>query len=400
MKKLLLVPFVLAACNSGVKYPDDGKWPQPGVASYASRARFAITNNLSDTLSFVAADGPTAPSLLGDMPVGDVPVELEGPHHIAAAPDGASFFVNLSNYVPGTGSGPHGSHGTGAVPGSVLKLDARTGAKLGEALVDRSPGDVIVSRDGKTVYVTHYDLLRVQEQQQKGTPIETAYSTLAIVDVASMERLALLPVCVTAHGEDLSPDGNTLYVTCAQTDEIVVVDVTDRNAPSVKQHVPVGPNPATPPAAPKYSPYALAVNPADGTVWVSNNLDGTVRVYDPAQQAMDPARVVPVGGIAMFGSFTSDGKTFYVPHQGDDKLTAIETATLAKRDLPLPASACLNAHAFQLEPNQATGIVVCEGDHKTRPGTIVSVSTTPFVVNGFVNVGLFSDGAAWLPPAP
>ena len=93
------------------------------------------------------------------MPVGDVPVELEGPHHLAASPDGKYIYYNLSNYVPGTGSGPHGSHGIGTVPGSLVKLDAATSGSVAEVLVDRSPGDVILTSDGKLAFVTHYDLL-------------------------------------------------------------------------------------------------------------------------------------------------------------------------------------------------------------------------------------------------
>ena len=32
--------------------------------------------------------------------------------------------------------------------------------------------------------------------------------------------------------------------------------------------------------------------------------------------------------------------------------------------------------------------------------TAVFVTTNPFAITGFVQIGLFPDGAAWLPPAP
>jgi len=78
-----------------------------------------------------------------------VPVELEGPHHIASATDGSALYFNLSNYVPGAGGGPHGAHGTGNVPGSLVRVDPVTMQRRGEALVDRNPGDVILSADNK-----------------------------------------------------------------------------------------------------------------------------------------------------------------------------------------------------------------------------------------------------------
>src|SRR5215471_11790392 len=149
MRGLVLCALVLGGCNQSVSFPANSNWPTAPEPAFVHQARFAITDNLSDELSYVDA---VQPLLLGNVPVGDVPVELEGPHHLAASPDGKYIYYNLSNYVPGTGSGPHGSHGTGMVPGSLVKLDARTNTKVGEVLVDRSPGDVILSADGKFAY--------------------------------------------------------------------------------------------------------------------------------------------------------------------------------------------------------------------------------------------------------
>lgn len=392
----VFIPWLAWGCSQPVSFPADSQWPSPAIQPFVHQARFAVTDNLSDELSYV---DPIQPTLLGNVPVGDVPVELEGPHHIAASPDGKYIYYNLSNYVPGTGSGPHGSHGTGTVPGSVVKLDAMTNEKVGEVLVDRSPGDVILSKDGKTAYVSHYDLLRLTSALTAGVNLpDAAYSDVAIIDTDSMTRLAMIPVCATAHGEGLSLDGNTLYVTCANGDELAIVDVTDRNHPSVTTRVVVGPTPG-PLDTPSYSPYALSVSPVDGTVWISNNRSGDVRVYDPATGMMDGSKTVTVNGVTMFASFTPDGKTLYVPHQqAQDVLHQIDTTTLAVRDLLLPTAACLNAHAFVLGPDGVNGIVVCEGDHVMRPGSVVFVNTAAFAITGFVDIGMFSDGAAWLPP--
>ncbi|HEX6835145.1 MAG TPA: YncE family protein [Polyangia bacterium] len=393
MRRLLAL-VLMAGCGSSVSFPADGQWPAAKVPAFVHQARFAVTDNLSDELSYVDA---VQPKKLGDVPVGDVPVELEGPHHLAASPDGKYIYYNLSNYVPGTGSGPHGSHGTGTVPGSLVKLDAATQEKVGEVLIDRSPGDVILTRDGRYAFVSHYDLLRLQSALTSGAGLpESSYSAVAIVDTTTMTRVSLTPVCPTAHGEGLSADEQTLYVTCANSDELALVDVADKAHPMVTTRLHVGPTPGTL-DNPSYAPYALAVSPADGTVWVSDNRSADVRVFDPGTMQMDAGKTVNVNGVAMFASFSLDGKTIYVPHQGDDQMTAIDTQTLATRTLPLPAQACLNAHAFVLGPDGINGVVVCEGDHVMRPGSVVFVNTAAFAVTGFVNVGMFSDGAAWLP---
>jgi DNA-binding beta-propeller fold protein YncE len=397
MRRFSLFVLFLGGCGGVTFSPGQGQWNPAIAPAWAHQGRFAITDNRSDELSFVT-DLAAQPQLLGNMPVGDIPVELEGPHHLAASNDGKFIYYNLSNYVPGSGSGPHGSHGLGTVPGSLVKIDAATGEKIAEVLVDRSPGDVILNKAGTLAFVSHYDLLRVQQFLTVGGDPTSAYSAIAIVDTASMTQLSLTYVCPTAHGEDLSADENTLYITCAQSDELAVLDISNPASPKIGTKVSIGPS-AGPLGTPAYSPYALTVAPLDGTVWVSDNNSGDVRVFDPKTMKMDPSKVIPTGGVSMFGVFSTDGKTYYVVHQGDDKLTAIDTASLATNTLPFPPQVCRNAHAIRLAPGGQSAIVICEGDH-LGPGTAVNVTFVPFVVTGYVQVGVFPDGAVWLPPAP
>jgi YVTN family beta-propeller protein len=300
----------------------------------------------------------------------------------------------LSNYVTNGGSGPHGAHGTGTVPGYLVKLDVQTGRQIAQVLVDRSPGDVIRSHDDKFVYVSHYDLARLTDALTRGLPQAQGYSDVAIVDAQSMQLLSMTPVCPTAHGMGLSPDGTKLYVTCTQSDQLVVLDVTSPQAPKVMTKVYVGPQ-AGAVGNPTYAPYALAVDQT-GLVWISDNNSHDVRVFDPAQDNVDPNKVVNVGGVAMFADFSTDGQWLYVPHQGDDHVTAIYIPTLQTYDLPLPQDACLNAHVLRVVGTESAA-VVCEGDHIARKGTLVMIDLPNFVTQGFVEVGLFPDGITILP---
>src|SRR5262249_41443808 len=163
--------------------------------------------------------------------------------------------------------------------------------------------------------------LRLQQALLSGGPPESGYSALAIVDTDAMTRLSLTPICPTAHGEGLSADERTLYVTCANSDQVAVVDVSDKMHPTVTARVAaraaVGPTPGTL-DQPSYAPYALSVSPGDGMVWISDNKSADVRVLDPTTLRMDGSKTVNVNGVAMFSSFTPDGHTLFVPHQGDD----------------------------------------------------------------------------------
>lgn len=390
--------LLMQGCDREVTYPPGLSWGEPDVPDYVHSVRLAITNNGDDTLSYVSTDSLTQPRLLGTGLVGNNPIELEGPHHLGASPDGKFIYYNLSNYVINGGSGPHGAHGTGSVPGYLVKLDARTGRPAGQLLVDRSPGDIILSQDGKRAFVSHYDLARLNDQLLRGGPDEQGYSSLAIIDTDTMRLLSMKPICPTLHGMGLSPDEKRLYATCSLSDELAIVDISQPESPSIVAKVKVGPN-AGPVGNPSYAPYALTVR-SDGTVWISNNQSGDVRVYDPGTQQMDATRVVPIGGIAMFSAFSLDGSKLYVPRQNDDRLYEVDAATLAKRELALPAAGCLNAHAVTLLPGGTGAAVVCEGDHRVRKGSLIFVDLAAWTVSGQLELGLYSDDVEVFPALP
>src|SRR5207247_45906 len=132
------------------------------------------------------------------------------------------------------------------------------------------------------------------------------------------------------------------------------------------------------------------------------NNSGELRVYDTHKQAMDPSRTVFVNGVPMFSAFLSDGKTLIAPHQGDDKVSIVDTAQAKEvATIALPGQACLNAHVVIVTPDDKLGFLVCEGDHTAaRPGTLVALDLQAKSVAGYVQVGIFPDGVVPLPPAP
>lgn len=393
----LLSCFAVAACDRPVQIPAGLSWDSPVDLDFIHQSRLVITNNGDDTLSIASDDTLTQPKLLGTIEVGNNPIELEGPHHLKVSPDGKYIYYNLSNYVTNGGSGPHGAHGTGMVPGYLVKLDARTGRSLSQVLIDRSPGDVILSKDGRIAYVSHYDLARLMDQVAHGKPAEQGYSSIAIIDTETMQLLSMTSVAPTLHGMGLSADGKSLYVTCSLSDELAILDVSQPSAPVITKKIPVGTNPGTAGNA-TYAPYALTVA-QDGTVWISDNNSGDVRIYDPATGQMD-VNPVKLGGIVMFSTFSSDGSKLYVARQNDDHLFEIDKATRATRDLPLPPAACLAAHAVSLLPGGNGLVVVCEGDHLKVKGTLVYVDLPTFTMKGQLSLGLFSDGVEVMPALP
>lgn len=397
----LLVPL-LGACDRPVDLPADLSWGAPAAAPYAGTPRLVVTNNGDDTLTYLSLGPLAAPQRLGTAPIGQNPLEPQGPHHVAASPDGQFLYVNLSNYVSGGGSGPHGAHGTGQVPGYLAKFDARTNRLVAQVLVDRSPGDVILSRDGRLAFVSHYDLLRFISRDPARS--ETGYSKIAIVDTATMQLRSLTAVCPTAHGMGLDAAQRLLYITCSLSDELAVLDISDPGAPRLQGRVPMvtGQAPEQPATA---QPYALAIHPTDGSVWVSNNLSYDVRVFEPAALAAGargPQRVVRLGGVAMFAAFSADGATLFVPQQRGpqvpERLSAIDVKSGAVvQDLDVDPGACTAPHVVTRLPDDSGLVLICEGDHQKKAGTALYLQAAPLLVRGSAPLGLFADGVAYLP---
>lgn len=359
-------------------------WPEPAWWPGAGSGRLVLSNSRDDTLSVLDATkvGQATLPEVARVPVGLNPVEIEAPHHAAIAPDGSALYVNLSEYAPGTGTGPHGAHGTGTIDGKVLKLDGVTGNLLGTVRVDRNSGDLEVSPDGKVVAVTHYDLLRIQEAQAGTAPSPDA--RVVLIDTASMTQRAAVTVCAAPHGVRFSKDGKRLYVAC-YSDEVAVVQLDAKDFPVTRIKVAANAGSAF---EARQTPYALSVSPLTGDVFISCPRSGDVRVLTAAL-TIDDGRRTLLGGLPQLSGFSPDGNTLWVPTQGDDRVHAVDPLTGTRTaSLNVPRDRCRNVHQV-LALSSTLLAVVCEGDH-VAPGSLVVLGTDG-TVKSVTDVGTFPD---------
>lgn len=367
----------------------DRHWEERTTYPGVGDGRLIITNNGEDRVSILdlAAISDASQAEIVRVPVGTNPVELEGPHHAAMDPNGEYYYVGISNYVLGSGSGPHGSHGSGSADGYVLKYRAADNVLVGSARVDPNPGDLTLTRDGKTIYVTHFDLLRIRTA---GDDPEKAKTRLGIIDAETMTRKAMIPLCPAAHGVRLSPDDKVAYAAC-YSDDLAIVKLDDPSYPV--QIVKVAPD-AGSLFDRKHEPYAIAVSPSGTDVWISAPKSQKLLVYDVMAGRMEPQRTVELRGQPIFGAFTADGSTLYMATQHGDGIAAIDPHTSQMRRLPIvfPPFRCTLPHQFTLTPDEHFGLLVCEGDHVT-PGTLVVLDMTDGGgrYHHHVEVGVFPD---------
>jgi DNA-binding beta-propeller fold protein YncE len=384
----------LAACgDTKIVFNGDSQWNESRELISAG-ARLAFTNSGDDTISWL--DAQTFEPL-ANIPVGFLPVEPEGPHHLQATGDGAALFVGISNYVErgASGNGPHGSHGTGTSDGYLLKLSGTNGAELGRTRVKRSPGDLRINFKRNLVFQSHFDLASVIEAVNEMKPPPELDSFLIGTDVATMERKMDIRVCSAGHGIGFSPDENTAYVVCYMSDQLAVVDLETQ----VVQRLILGQDAGAPPA-PRYQPYALAVAP-DGRVFISTGGPGKkgVMVYEPGQAEIDSSSLMPTEGAALFGDFNNDGSRFYVVTQSPDRLAIIDTAAMTVlEEKDLAAHNCRNAHLARVSPDESQLWIVCEGARTKTPGNFLVLDRNSLEEIHQAPLGIYPDDLAYLPP--
>lgn len=368
----------------------DAHWPRSTTYPGVGNGRIIVTNSYEDTVSIFDLDklGAADFAELARVPVGLSPVELEGAHHAAVDPRGEYYYVGISNFLPGSGSGPHGAHGTGTADGYAIKMRAADNKRVGYARVDPNPGEIIVSPDGRTLFQTHFNILQVSQVAAKGGSEQDMYARLAVVDTETMTRKAMTPTCPAPHGMRFSPDGRRAYIAC-YSDEVAVVEIDGAAYPVTRIKVAANAGAAT---SSVHEPYALTVSPTTGDVWVSSIKSRELQLLKADTQQMDASRRISLLGAPFFGTFSADGQTLYMPEQGTDSIVVINPNTAAVvRRIALAGSGCLNVHQILFTPDERFGLVVCEGTHRAPGSLLVLDAANNLSVSKTVPVGLFPD---------
>jgi hypothetical protein len=393
MKRRLLA-LLLVACDGAAteptldfSIPPDESWVERRPIPAPRGALALVTNNYDDTLSYVDL-GLEPPAEIARIPVGLSPVEREGPHHLVSEPSGEVVWVGISNFVPNAGGGPHGAHGTGVANGYAQAYRVSDGVELARVRVDRSPGDIRITPDGGKILLTHFDLLRIT-QAKPGASTDELYSRLAVIDVATRTREALVPVCPAAHGISVSRDGARAFVACWD-DRVAIVDLKAPGHPSTT--VDVLPLPGTI-ASPECQPYALTAASDGATVWVGCFESGELRALSGSGVMTDVA--VDLGGAPMFGEQLADGRLVMPVQAGDglffldpDTLTILHTTRFDPAECTMPHIVARNGDRL---------VLVCEGDRVTA-GTMVLLDLEGEVEH-VIPLGRYPDDLAIVPGA-
>ncbi|MGE5358554.1 MAG: hypothetical protein ACM3NQ_06005 [Bacteroidales bacterium] len=173
---------------------------------------------------------------------------------------------------------------------ALTMLDVKAGLVKATVNVGAEPYTCVVSPDGKSVYVSVWG----------GAKVLT-------FDAVTLERRGEMAVGEHPNAMAFSKDGSRLFVACANTNAVWVLDVAAQKA---IEQISVALFPNVPPGA---TPNSVALAPDGRTLLVANadnNAVAVVNVSDPARSVV--AGFIPTGWYPTAAQFSRDGSRIYI----------------------------------------------------------------------------------------
>lgn len=192
----LLLTSAAGCASSSVSGAASG----PGAGAPPGRPLYGawVTSESADEVSLLHFDGDSL-RVERRVRVGAMPLEIDGPHGVAVAPDGAFIFVTIA-------------HGTPA--GSLWKIDTRSYEVVARAPLGSFPATVALTPNGATGFVSNFNL--------HGDHVP---SSISIVHLPTMTEVARTETCVMPHGSRVNLQGTRHYSVCMMDELLVEIDI-------------------------------------------------------------------------------------------------------------------------------------------------------------------------------
>lgn len=310
--------------------------PPPSTPGY----RILVASESGDVVTRLAWDG-TRLTVEKVVPVGVMPADIDGPHNVAAAPDGSAWYVTIAH---GT---PHGS---------LWKLAPGSDSLLGRAQAEMFPTTIALSPDGALAFVANSDFHGDHPR----------LNVITVVHAATMTPLTNLPACDMPHGVKVNHAGSRVYVSCMNSDELLEIDrqsfrIERRQRTGAGTGMAHGTTPghvghAPAPAGPDCSPTFVSVSPDDRHLYVACNHGNTLQVRDAATLGL--VTEIAVGAGAYNVEPSPDGRWVIVTNKKAQSISLIDARTLTEvtriaTSKPLP-------HGVAYSPDSRWAFVTAE----------------------------------------
>ncbi len=314
--------------------------------------------------------------------VGLNPVEPDGPHGLAVAPDGRHSYVTTAHGLPF---------------GWLWKLETATGQVVSRVELDLFPASLQVSPDGHYVYVANFNLHG-----------EMVPSSISIVATAEMLEVARPETCAMPHGSRFNRAGTRHYSTCMMDDALVEIDATTfavarhflltRGAehgmagrPPTRATAPTdhgGHGMVTPATGSTACSPTWAVPSADGTrVFVACN--GTSEIVEVAADTWKLVRRIPAQNGVYNLAITRDGTRLIATNKRDQSVSIY--ALPEGRELARIPTQRKVVHGVAISDDDRYAFVSVEGIG-SEPGTLEVIDLAARTRVASVDIGQMAGG--------
>jgi len=267
--------------------------------------------------------GPGGWRKVREIPVGILPTDPDGPHHVAVAPDGRAWYVSIAHGTPW---------------GSVWKYATGADSLLARVRVGMFPTTVGLSPDGEWAFIPNSDFHGDRGRQ----------NSISVLYTPELRQVTEIPICDMPHGSRVSHSGTVVYIACMMSDELVLLDpsvfaVTRRVAlgsghpMSAAEHARMEARSDT--VQPKRAPGAasstlpgqnpdclatyVSVSPDDRLVYLACNHSNEVQVRDATTLVL--VRRLPTGNGAYNVEPSPDGRWVLVTNKKAQSVSVFDT---------------------------------------------------------------------------
>ena len=142
--------------------------------------------------------GPNGARIDHELPTGDMPIDIDGPHGIVVSPDREFYYVSIAHGRPF---------------GLIWKYSTKDDRVLGKATLGYFPATVDITPDGNFLFIVNFNL--------HGDMVP---SSVSVVSTPTMTEVARIQTCTMPHGSRLNPQGTKQYSACMMDDMLVEID--------------------------------------------------------------------------------------------------------------------------------------------------------------------------------
>jgi DNA-binding beta-propeller fold protein YncE len=162
-----------------------------------------VLSEAADKIALVRF-GPGGARVEREIPTGDMPTDIDGPHGISISPDKQFYYVSLAHGRPF---------------GSVWKYSTTDDRVVGRVRLGHFPATMDITADGSLLYVVNFNL--------HGDMVP---SSVSVVATERMLEVARITTCAMPHGSRLNSAGTKHYSACMMNDMLVEIDTNTLKA--------------------------------------------------------------------------------------------------------------------------------------------------------------------------